>query len=94
MATSGHSGEVAEIVEAVERASRKIPWRTVCFHQGLATHWMLRARRIPSQLHYGIRTGEDRLAAHVWVSVDDAIVIGGEEAAQHACVATFPAIAR
>lgn len=79
-----------EVVKAVDRASRRLPWRTVCFHQGLATHWMLRMRGISSILHYGIRTADEGLAAHVWVSLNGTILIGEEEAARHACVATFP----
>lgn len=80
----------AAAIRAVERASRRLPWRTVCFHQGLATHWMLRLRGIPSVLHYGIRTDEGALGAHVWVSLDGRILIGEREAETHACVATFP----
>jgi hypothetical protein len=82
-----------DIVKAVGRAGRRLPWRTVCFQQGLATHWMHRRRGAPSILHYGARTGQE-LAAHVWVSVDGDIVIGEAEAASHACIATFPADGR
>jgi hypothetical protein len=80
----------AQLALAVERASRRVPWRTVCFHRGLATHWMLRRRGLESILHYGIGQGEGRLGAHVWVSLDGRILIGADEAASHACVASFP----
>ena len=83
-------GPAGSVVKAVERASRRVPWRTLCFQQGLAVHWMLRLRGIPTILHYGIRTGEHALGAHVWVSLDGRIIIGEQEAANHACVATFP----
>lgn len=83
--------------EAVRRArsavtgwSRRVPWRTVCFQKGLAVHWMLRRRGIPSVLLYGARREGDGLAAHVWVDVDGETVIGGEEAAGFACLARFP----
>jgi len=81
----------ARLTLAVERASRRMPWRTVCFHRGLATHWMLRRRGLESILHYGVGHGEGRLGAHVWVSLDGHILIGADEAASHACVASFPA---
>ena len=80
-----------ELVRAVVRASRRVPWRTVCIHQGIALHWMLRSRGIASQLHYGVGRGDDRLSAHVWVSLAGRILVGEAEAAAHACVATFPA---
>jgi Transglutaminase-like superfamily len=84
--------------EAVRRArsaltgwSRRVPWRAVCFQKGLALHWMLRRRGIPSVLLYGARRDGDGLAAHVWVDVDGETVIGGEEAPNFACLARFPA---
>jgi hypothetical protein len=80
-----------EIVRAVRRASRRLPWRTACFQQGLALHWMLRARGLSSVLHYGIKPDEPTLSAHVWVSLDGRILIGEEQAISHACVAEFPA---
>lgn len=78
------------VIVAVRRAARRVPWRTVCFDQGLAGHWMLRLRGIPSHLEYGIRTDGDDVSAHVWVSLDGCILIGEEEAKRFALVATFP----
>lgn len=81
---------VAELRRGVERASRRLPWRTLCFQQGLALHWLLRRRGARSRLHYGLRRGADRLSAHVWVSLDGEILIGEEAEDPHVCVATFP----
>lgn len=75
---------------AVTGWSRRVPWRTVCFQKGLAVHWMLRRRGIPSVLLYGVRREGDGLAAHVWVDVAGETVIGGEEAPAFACLARFP----
>ncbi len=75
---------------AVTGWSRRVPWRAVCFQKGLAVHWMLRRRGIPSVLLYGVRHDVDGLAAHVWVDVDGETVIGGEEAPNFACLARFP----
>jgi len=76
---------------SVEAWSRRVPWRTVCFQKGLALHFMLRRRGIASRLHYGVRPDrEEGLKAHVWVTVDGRPVIGGEEAADFPCLATFP----
>lgn len=78
------------VVVAVRRAARRLPWRTVCFDQGLAAQWMLRLRGFPSHLEYGIRTDGDAVTAHVWVTLDGRILIGEEEAERYASVATFP----
>ena len=75
---------------AVESASRHIPWRTVCIEEAFALHWILRWRSLPSFLHYGISPGEDRLSAHVWVSLAGEILIGEASAGSHIQVATFP----
>lgn len=77
---------------AVDAWGNRVPWRAVCFQRGLALHWMLRRRGIDSVLHYGVaQSGETGLRAHVWVSVAGRDVIGGEEAAGFARVASFPA---
>ena len=81
-----------DIAWAVEVAARHTPWRTVCLHKGLAAQHMLRAMGIDALLHYGARHEPERrdLEAHVWVTVEGRAVIGGEEAAGFASVATFP----
>ena len=76
---------------AVQAWARHVPWRAVCFQQGLALHWMLRRRGVASVLLYGVaKRGGEGLAAHVWVDVDGATVIGGEEAPNFVCLARFP----
>ena len=80
-----------KIVWAVDAWGRRVPWRAVCFQRGLAVHRMLRRRGYDSVLHYGGGQEEAKgLSAHVWVSVDGQVVIGGEEAPKFACLATFP----
>lgn len=87
-------GDRAAVVErvgwAVTAASNHVPWRTVCFQRGLTLHLLLRRRGIGAQLHYGLRQREDALDAHVWVSVDGELAIGGAEAADFECVSTHP----
>ena len=76
----------------VQAWARRVPWKTVCFQIGLAAHWMLRRRGLDSRLHYGVgRRDQDELAAHVWVTLQDKVVVGEFEAAQFAHLATFPA---
>ena len=76
---------------AVEAASKRLPWRTVCFQKGLAFHAMMRRRRIDTRLHYGVSQSADQgLRAHVWVSHDGVDFVGGEVAAEFTCLATYP----
>lgn len=76
---------------AVEVAARRVPFRAKCFEQGLALQAMLRRRGAPAKLHYGVGyDAHDRLAAHVWVSLDGRILIGGEEAWRFRELAAYP----
>ena len=82
---------VRQIRWAVEAAAKRVPWRAVCFQKGVALHWMLRRRGIPTRLHYGVgKSPENQLAAHVWVSLDGATLMGGEVAHNFTCLATYP----
>lgn len=82
---------VHQLVWAVIAASAHVPWRSVCFQQGLALQRMLRRRGIDARLHYGIGHSDvGEMRAHVWVSVGGRIVIGGEQAQQFKCVAIYP----
>jgi hypothetical protein len=52
---------------------------------------MLRRRHVGCALHYGVaREPGGKLRAHVWVSVDGCVLMGGEEAPRFSCLATFP----
>jgi hypothetical protein len=64
----------------------------LCIEQGLAAQRMLRRGGRDALLHYGARQNpaSGRLEAHVWVSVDERTVIGGEEAPGFAAVAAYP----
>lgn len=82
----------SDVLWAVQAVSWRVPWRTVCFQKGLALHVMLQRRGICSRLHYGVGRGEkNELAAHVWVSVDGQIILGGDVAERFQCLATYPA---
>jgi hypothetical protein len=77
---------------AIEAASRRVPWRALCFEQGLTAQHMLRRRGVPSVLYYGAaRDSGTDLSAHVWVRAGDVDVVGCEIASRFALLATFPA---
>jgi len=79
---------------AVEACARRVPWKAVCFQQGLSAHLMLRRRGIASTLCYGASLDPSRgLVAHVWVRDGEVDVIGGEDASRFEVFARFPALA-
>jgi hypothetical protein len=84
--------QVRRIRWAIIAAAARVPWRALCFQQGLAAQFMLRRRCIPSVLYYGTAQDDrDGLCAHVWVRDGDVDVVGGEIAYRFAVLATFPA---
>lgn len=80
-----------DIAWAIAAWGRRVPWRAVCFQQGLAAQFMLRRRGLAATLHYGARRDADgRLVAHVWVRSGDVDVIGCDGADAYGLLAVFP----
>jgi hypothetical protein len=86
------SRTVDESVRAVRRASYTVPWRTVCIHEGLALQHLLRSHGVPAILRYGTNRLDGELKSHVWVTVGNEIVIGGEEAPRFHLLASYPRV--
>ena len=65
---------------AVAAAANNVPWRSDCFPQTLAAHFLLKRFGYESTIHFGVdRTGGAELDAHAWLSCGDTIVTGGGE---------------
>jgi hypothetical protein len=85
------ANKVQRVRWAIITTAARVPWRALCFQQGLAAQFMLRRRGIPSVLYYGAAQDErSGLYTHVWVVDDDVDVIGGEIAHRFAILAAFP----
>ena len=82
---------VDELSWSVRAVARRVPFRALCFEQGLALQRMLRRRGVDALLHYGIGKNEaDLIEAHVWITAGDRIVIGEEGRNEFQSVAIFP----
>jgi hypothetical protein len=75
---------------AVLAWARRLPWRTLCFEQGLAAFTLLRRRGLAATMHYGAATIGGELKAHVWVTSGPADVIGCEIKEKYGLLARFP----
>jgi hypothetical protein len=86
------SSSEAQLIARVARAwAVRVPWRAVCFQQGLAALFMLRRRRLAATLFYGAAHSADAaLVAHVWVRSVAVDVIGCETAGDYRLLAAFP----
>jgi hypothetical protein len=64
---------------AVSAAARHSFVEFVCFPQTLAAYTLLRWRKVPSTMVYGVaRSPDHELIAHTWLQVGDKIVTGGD----------------
>ncbi len=91
-AVSNPGVEAARIRHAVLTVARYSPVRFVCFPQCLAAAALLRARGIPSRLHYGVARSPNaggKLITHTWLEAAGGIVIGGEVAADYSTLAVY-----
>lgn len=79
----------AELRRALEAWNRRLPWRTLCFEQGLAAHWILNHSGYASTLYYGASMAGGELNAHVWVRSGELDVIGCENSADFAILSQF-----
>lgn len=67
----------ARVGWAVRASAARLPWRPLCFPQGLAAQWMLRRRGIDSTFYYGGQVCDGDVRAHVWVADGDVPIVGG-----------------
>ena len=90
-ARSENEPRLERISWSVSKVASMVPFRAVCFHQGLALQRMLRRRGTDALLHYGLgKAPSEALSAHVWVTVGDRILIGDDPISCYQAVATFP----
>jgi hypothetical protein len=81
--------DVARLSSLIGAVARRMPFRALCFEQGLTLQRMLRRRGYPVILHYGVET-KGALAAHVWVTLEGIVIHGGETAHRFAEVGQWP----
>jgi hypothetical protein len=77
----------AEVISALNRATRYLPWHMSCLPRALAAQTMLRRRDLPSQLYIGIARGEARdqqriSDLHAWLYSGQTEICGTEIATQ------------
>lgn len=75
----------------IMRASRFVPWRSVCMDQAMTGVILLKKKRIPCTLYMGVRKKESGkgLDAHAWVICGEQIVLGGQKSKFYTETARF-----
>jgi hypothetical protein len=73
------AASIAAVAVAVRRAGRVAPFRAVCLQQSVAAALMLRRRRLPAEIYFGVAKPRGAaMQAHAW-SVCGEVVVTGEE---------------
>ncbi len=82
---------VRRVAWAVPLVARHVPWRAVCFHEGIAAQRLLARRGVASELVYGVKREEagGKLIAHVWLRAHDVDVVGGPAAQGYTVLTGF-----
>ena len=81
---------IAPVRQAVEIASRNVPWNAVCLPQAMACKVMLARRGQGSALHIGAAMGDGGgLTAHAWLVAGGEIVIGENDSSKMTPLARF-----
>ena len=94
---SSDSRVPAEIGAVVAKVVRHMPFRAKCLPQAVAAQWMLRRRRVPSILVFGVRRGVERdgeLDFHAWLTVGGDCIVGGAEVDAYSPFPPFAASGR
>jgi len=66
----GSKIKVLSVRRSLVRAADNVPWKPKCLAQSIAATLMLKLRRIPATLYFGVRKGavaEMGIEAHAWV---------------------------
>lgn len=71
-------GEVIQLSKVVKSIAKKLPFRAQCFEQALALQILLKKKKIPSEIVFGLHSQKDKLAAHAWC-VCNGITLSGEK---------------
>ncbi|NGM24197.1 lasso peptide biosynthesis B2 protein [Roseomonas stagni] len=70
--------EASLVAWAVTRASRRLPFPTLCLREAMAARLMLARRGHATTLHLSVRMGGGaEAAAHAWLTLGGQVVIGG-----------------
>jgi hypothetical protein len=67
------------IKNSIERASRHALHSSKCYDQALAGKFMLKWRRLPSTIYFGLsKNDQSQLIAHAWLRFGDQIITGAK----------------
>ena len=88
------TADASGIATALTRAGRALPWHPSCLRLALAGAVMLRRRRMPWVVHFGVSRDESGIISHAWLKVGDSFVSGAAEHSRFTPIAAFHGLER
>jgi hypothetical protein len=82
-------GRAIKLSQITKSLSKKVPFRALCFEQALCMQLLLQRRGFYSEIHFGLKTKEDQLAAHAWLVFEDITLSGAKGKEQFAVIKSF-----
>lgn len=80
---------VTEVQISIIRGVKFVFFSSKCYDQALASTFMLKRRRIPSTIYFGLNKVGDQLSAHAWVRCGRIIVTGKKGYEKYTPIAWF-----
>jgi hypothetical protein len=77
------------LARQIKNVSRIVPWESNCLVQATVGKILLRKKNAETTVIFGVKKGENQLLAHAWLSVDGAIILGGENSDQFTQVSSY-----
>lgn len=86
-----HKNEFKYMRIAIARACKFSFWRTKCFEQALCAKFMLRLRKKPSTIYFGVKRNEENneFMAHAWLICNNEVITGGTQTEQFQVLSSF-----
>ena len=84
-----HIAKARHTRKVIETAQRRLPLEVNCFPQALLAIFLLRFRKVPYSLFFGVRRASGEFKAHAWVSCGHITVCGEKGSSDFTIISTY-----
>lgn len=85
-----HREFIHRVYWAIRGVQKYTFWESNCFAQALCAHWILKKRKLPHTIYFGVKKDqEEALKAHAWLRVGTDLLTGGNGHKHYTVVGTF-----
>ncbi|MCP4177331.1 MAG: lasso peptide biosynthesis B2 protein [bacterium] len=82
--------ELRKISRYIRHIGERLPWKCTCLVNAISAKIMLRRRKIPSTIFFGMaKDSDDKIAAHAWVKCGDIYITGEHTEHEYKAVGHF-----